>query len=80
MTHRQLPSFDAYRQHVRSLAQRHDGGVVFNESIEHASTVIESLFANANHGVDILTGVLNPRVYGREEVITEARLFLASLA
>ena len=65
-----------YRQHVRALAMRRDGQPVFNATVEHASIVIESLLSNARRSVDILTGTLNPRVYGRDPVIKEAQLFL----
>ena len=71
-------TLDEYRHFVGSLAHRRDGKPFFNASIEHASVVIETLFANAGKKVDVLTGNFNPRVYGRDTVIMEAKLFLAS--
>ena len=65
-----------YREHVRALAMRRDGQPVYNATAEHASIVIESLLSNARRSIDILTGTLNPRVYGRDPVIQEAQLFL----
>jgi len=66
-----------YREFVRSLASKRDGEPIYNASVEHASIVIESLFANAERRVDVLSGIFNARVYGREPVIEEAKLFLA---
>ena len=66
----------AYRQHVRALAMRRDGEPVYNATAERASIVIESLLSNARHSVDILTGTLNPTVYGCDPVIKEAQFFL----
>lgn len=65
-----------YRQHVRTLAMRRDGQPVFNATVEHASIVIQHLFSSAERSIDILTGTLNPRVYGRDPVIKEAQLFM----
>ena len=65
-----------YRQHIRTLAKRRDGQPVYNESVDHAAVVVEYLFASAAESVDILTGNLNPRVYGRAAVVREAEFFL----
>ena len=67
-----------YRQLVRSLASKRDGQPIYNASVEHASIVIENLFAKAEQRVDVLSGNFNPRVYGRATVVEEAKLFLAS--
>ncbi len=69
-----------YRALVQSLASRRDGTPTYNASVEHASVVIQYLFANAERTVDILSGSLNARVYGRNSVVEEAELFLASSA
>ena len=71
-------SLAEYRQYVRSLASKRDGQPIYNASVEHASIVIENLFAKAKSRVDVLSGNLNARVYGREPVVEEAKLFLAS--
>ena len=65
-----------YRHHVHALAIRRDGQPVANSTAERASIAIERLFLSAERTIDILTGTLNPRVYGRDPVIKEARLFL----
>ena len=67
-----------YKRYVRTLAAKRDGQPFYNASMDHASVVIESLFAIANERIDVLTGSFNPRVYGREAVIEEAKLFLAT--
>ncbi len=71
-------TLEGYRQFVRSRALEHDGRPIFNESIEHASVVIENLFKSAEGRIDVLSGSLNARVYGRTEVVKEAELFLAT--
>ena len=73
-----MNSLDEYRQHIRLLALKRGGDPIYNASVEHASVVIEEMFARARKQVDILSGSLNARVYGRHRVIEEARLFLAS--
>lgn len=69
---------DAYRQKVKAFARECSGEPIFNAAVEHASIVIETIFSVAEKSVSVLSGTLNPRVYGRDEVITEARLFLVS--
>lgn len=69
---------DEYSYLVRTLALKRDGQPLYNASIDHASLVIENLFKSARRKIDILSGDLNPRVYGRNEVIQEAMLFLIS--
>lgn len=72
------PNLAQYRLSLREVARERTGGVITNASVEHASAVIETLFAEAKSEVDILTGTLSPRVYGRSTVVEEAKLFLAS--
>ena len=67
-----------YEQHVRSLALAQDGTPIYNESFEHAAIVIENLFSRANETVDILSGTCSPRAFGRQAVVEEAQLFLAT--
>ena len=67
-----------YRRSLRAHARERTGEVITNASVEHASAVVETLFAEAKSEVDILTGALTPRVYGRDAVVEEAKLFLAS--
>lgn len=65
-----------YREYVKALAKRRDGEVVFNGSPDHASALVEQLFASANHSVHLLTGDLNAKVYGRQGVVDRAKQFL----
>lgn len=70
-------SLEDYKRVVRSAAKRRDGTLVYNGSVDHASILAEAIFENANKYVWILSEKLNARVYGREEVIEQAELFLA---
>ncbi len=70
-------SLASYRQLVKKLATERDGTPVYNGSLDHAAIIVENMFANAQSYIGILTGKLNPRVYGVEEVVEQARLFLA---
>ncbi len=71
-------TMDEYSLLVRTLALRRDGHPLYNESIDHASIVVENLFRSARKSIDVLSGDMNPRVFGRNEVIEEANLFLIS--
>ena len=70
-------SLAAYRKRVFELVDQKSGEAIYNGSIEHASIVIEALFTYAKSTVKILTGVLNPAVYGSIEVILAAHTFLS---
>ncbi len=72
-----MAHLDLYRDMVKEQAWMRSGAPVFNGSTEHASAVVETLFATAQEQVSILTGSLSPRVYGRQPVVTEAKLYLA---
>jgi hypothetical protein len=67
----------SYRALVQKLTRERTGEPVFNTSLEHAAVLIEAMFHHGRSSVDILTGKFNPRVYGREDVVEQARLFLA---
>lgn len=70
-------SLDKYRDRVEELARRRKGEPIFNGSLEHAAIIVETMFANSSHSVQILSGKLNARVYGRDDVVEQAKLFLA---
>ena len=70
-------SLDAYRERVFSIASQRNGEAVYNGSMDHAAIVIEAMFAHAQKDFVILTRNLNARVYGREEVVEQAKLFLS---
>lgn len=67
-----------YEREVERLAQEHTGEPIFNSSPDHARIVIQNIFRSASESVKILSGSLTPRVYGRDMVLDEASLFLAS--
>ena len=69
---------DEYRARVRLLASQRNGEPIYNASTDHASIIVETMFAHANEGVCIYSGGMNARVYGREEVVTQAKLFLSN--
>lgn len=73
-------TLDEYRTRVNRIARERSGGAIYNGSIEHAAVVVEALFTNARTQVMILTGNLNTRVYGRDDVVMQAKLFLANNA
>ena len=68
---------DEYRELVRSAVRTRSGEPVYNGSVEHATVLAETFFSNAEREVCILSGDLNPRVYGNPEVVRQAKLFLA---
>ena len=71
---------DEYRRYVQELASKHDGTPIFNSSLDHASIVVERLFSEAGQQIDVLSGNLNARVYGRNRVIDAAQGFLGTSA
>ncbi len=70
-------NFVEYRKRVEILASERTGETIANGSFDHAAIIIQQMFKSAEHQVSILTGNLNARVYGRAEVVEEAKLFLA---
>lgn len=68
---------EKYKAKVRRAAAEMTGELIFNNSMEHAAVLAERLFASAQDTVCILSGELNARVFGSEEVVEQARLFLA---
>jgi len=57
-----------------------NGQAIFNGSLDHAAIIVENMFAHASTSINILTGRLNARVYGCDEVMEQAKLFLADPA
>lgn len=70
-------SLDGYRERVQKLARQRIGEPIFNGSLEHAAIIVENMFAHASSQICILSGKMNARVYGPDEVLEQARLFLA---
>lgn len=65
-----------YRQHVKKLATERQGETIYNGSADHASVIVENLFASAHSCVRIFTGDLYAGVYGATGVVQRARQFL----
>lgn len=71
-----MACLDTYRDVVKDHARVRSGEPILDASMGNASVVVETLFATAQEQVSILTGRLSPRVYGRDRVVTEAKLYL----
>jgi hypothetical protein len=67
---------DDYRRFVERIADAADGKVIFNRSIAHAGVVISNIFRISQASVDILTGSLDPVVFGVPEVLEQAKQFV----
>jgi hypothetical protein len=66
-----------FRELLKRESQRKTGRVISSSTPEQAAVVLEVFFATATSAVRIVTGGLNARVYGHENVIVEAKKFLA---
>lgn len=66
-----------YREKVKEAIAEMDGRPVYNGSLEHATIIVEEMFAHAKDEVKLFTGRLNADVYGVPPVIGRAREFLA---
>lgn len=66
-----------YRKRVAALAAARTGEPISNGSVDHAAIIIEQMFKSAERQVSILSGSLNARVYGRDEIVDQAKFFLA---
>ena len=65
-----------YVSRIYELARVCGGTPILNASLGHAAVVIERIMANACTSVSILSGSLDPRVYGRSRVLRETMQFL----
>lgn len=72
-----MPSLNEYREHVELLASLRNGEPISNGSLEHAAILIEQMFKSADRQVSILTSALNARVYARDRILDQAKMFLA---
>lgn len=66
-----------YREKVRRLARERTGEAFFNASEDHAAIIVENMFRSAQHEVCIFTQHLAPRIYGREQAVEWAKIFLS---
>ena len=69
-------TIDGYIQHIDRMARLMDGTTVLNGSAEHAAIINERMFNYSKTTMDILTRNLDPRVYGTDELVASAKLFL----
>jgi len=69
-------SIKDYNAHIDRLARQMDGSTVLNGSAEHAAVINERMFNYAQSTMDIVTRQLDPRVYGTEDLVSSAKLFL----
>ena len=66
-----------FRALLRRESHRRTGAMISSGTPAQAAVVMEVFFATANEAVRIVTGGLNARIYGHENVIVEAKKFLA---
>lgn len=66
-----------YRALIWDSIRKRDGTPIPNGTLAHATILMEAFFKTAAKQIYILTGELNPRVYGTPEVVASARQFLA---
>ncbi len=72
---KQRQDVTAYREYVSRAADSNE--LILNRSSLHASVIVECIFVSSHKDVSILTGELNPEVYGREDVIKVVLEFLS---
>lgn len=74
-----LEGVDAdYVRRVDELARLCDGTPFFNASLGHAAVIVERMMADACKSVSILSGSLEPRVYGESRVLRKSMRFLSN--
>lgn len=66
----------SFREHVRTSAALRQGDLVYNATADHASIIIEHLFASARDRVRILSGELVASIYGNPNIVQRAKEFL----
>ena len=69
---------DGYRRKVKEAALKRSGEPIYNGSLDHASVLASALFEHAREEVCVLSGELNAHVYGTDDVLERARLFLST--
>ncbi|MBA86310.1 DUF7931 domain-containing protein [Thalassobius sp. S69A] len=67
---------EKYRALVLKAAKERRGDPVYNGSLEHAAILAENLFKFSEKEVCVLSGSLNPRVFGNRRVLDRAAEFL----
>lgn len=68
---------EVYEALVELRFQEFDGEPLNNGRIEHAATIAKFIARSAKNNLKIFAGVLNARVYGTDDFISEVRSFLS---
>lgn len=69
---------DGYRRKVKEAAMRRSGEPLYNGSLDHASVLASALFEHAKDEVCVFSGKLDAHVFGKDDVLERARLFLST--
>ena len=67
-----MMSMRAFQTCVGDYADRSNGLPIYNDSINHASIIIEELFRQAKRSIKIISGNLNTQAYGQKDIVVEA--------
>lgn len=67
---------DAYIELVNKLAESNSEDIINNSSPDHAIALFEAMFKHGNGEARVLSGRLNPLIYGDEGVIKAITSFL----
>ena len=70
-------SLHEFRKKVRNASIARDGEPLYNGSLDHAAILTEQLFDSGAGEMCLLSGELNAKVYGKNDVIEAASIFLA---
>ena len=70
-----VPLF-VYREKVEALARKRDGTPLYNDSVEHAAIILQSMLSSAQRSVKVLTGELNKEAYGRRAIVDQVKQFI----
>lgn len=65
-----------YLDRVDRAAKRRNGEVFLNSSLGHSIVIVERMIADAYRSVAILSRSLDPKVYGRNQILEATRRFL----
>lgn len=70
-------SLTDFKKRVKAAAAVKANKPLYNSSLDHAAVLAEQMFFSAEKEVCLLSGELNPKVYGRDDVVEAATLFAA---
>src|SRR4051794_18311148 len=65
-----------FRELIRAESIEKSGRPIPSSTADQASIVLETFFSHGTQSVRIVTGRLNHKVYGTEDIIVEAKKFL----